>query len=226
MIFVLSPITEKGHIYSFKPKPAYRNKLFLYIVTITLGVWVTVAIILGFLIVILDAGVGSENFQNRLQLLSSMFGDIVFPGIILFTLISIVLSFVVIVYYVRAIEYTLDGTEVVVRKGIFNKTVTHIPFRVITNVSTRYGIYDRIFGIGTVEIETASGKSGVYVEPEAKIEGVRNFREIRDFILTSLRSLSGLYTTTTERAGIPRNRDRKFYHELYSTLKEIRDILS
>lgn len=226
MIPVISPASDIRLPYSFKPESAYRNKLFLYIITMALGIWITLGILIGFISFIISPITGSEAFQNRLQLFLDMFGDEILIGFMLINLILIGSSIILVIYSVGAIEYTLDATDVVVRRGILKKTVTHIPFRTITNVSTRYGIYDRFFGIGTVEIETASAKSGAYVEPEAKVEGIRNFREIRDFILTSLRTLSGVYTTTTESVMVSGAGNIEFYQHLYSILKEIKDILS
>ncbi|NIW13281.1 MAG: PH domain-containing protein, partial [Candidatus Thorarchaeota archaeon] len=67
--------------------------------------------------------------------------------------------------YVRSIEYSVISEsgesmpEVYVQKGIFNRTRKHVPFRTITNISTKSGPLDRLFGIGSVNIETA-GFSG------------------------------------------------------------------
>ena len=67
----------------------------------------------------------------------------------------------------------------------------------MTNISTRFGIYDKLFGIGTVEIETA-GKAGRQSGPEEKIEGISNFVEIRNLVLEELRKFRSQYTTATE----------------------------
>ncbi|MFX0207068.1 MAG: hypothetical protein ACFFDT_13855, partial [Candidatus Hodarchaeota archaeon] len=61
---------------------------------------------------------------------------------------------------------------------------------------------DRILGIGCVFIETA-GKAGMSTEPEEKIEGIRVYKEVRDFILKELRKFKVPYTTGTEVEAIP-----------------------
>ncbi|MFX0205198.1 MAG: PH domain-containing protein [Candidatus Hodarchaeota archaeon] len=210
----------------FKPETAFRNKLFLYIISMFGLVVITVVGFVSLLLLILTAEADPGTAPNRLETLFQDFGGVIIFGFILFNLVWIIPGIILAIYYVRAIEYTLDDTEVIVRKGIINKTVKHIPFRTITNVSSRYGLYDRILGIGTVEIETA-GKSGQQTEPEAKIEGIGNFREVRDLILNSLRGFSTPYTTTTEIATDqePITNDIEFYKELLITLNEIKEIL-
>ncbi|MFX0210092.1 MAG: hypothetical protein ACFFDT_29190, partial [Candidatus Hodarchaeota archaeon] len=88
---------------------------------------------------------------------------------------------------------------------------------------------DRIFGIGTCEIETA-GKSGQQTGPEEKIEGIRNFREVRDVILNELRRFRGQYATTTEIEQPIRyeesSGDIGFQRELLDELRQIKKVLT
>ncbi|MFX0173854.1 MAG: PH domain-containing protein [Candidatus Hodarchaeota archaeon] len=215
---------EKGK--PFKPESAFRNKLFLYIISIFGLVAITVVAFFGLLLMIITVETDPGKAPSRLETFFQDFGDVIVFGFILLNLAWIIPATILAIYYVRAIEYTLDDTEVIVRKGIINKTVKHVPFRTITNISSRYGIYDRILRIGTVEIETA-GKSGQQTEPEAKIEGIHNFIDVRDFVLNSLRGFSTTYTTTTE-VELPQdsvNIDMEFYKELLITLNEIKEIL-
>ncbi len=99
--------------------------------------------------------------------------------------------------YIDGITYQVHGSEVVVFKGLLNKTEKHVPFRTITNISSRAGPLDRLLGIGCVFIETA-GQSGPRRGPEERIEGIRVYKEVRDFILKELRKVRTPYTTTTE----------------------------
>ncbi|MHA2203841.1 MAG: PH domain-containing protein [Candidatus Hodarchaeales archaeon] len=179
----------------FYPVSAFRNKLFLYIITTFIGI---TGIIFGFggmilFFVNLDEDPSGDGFGRWLTNYSQ---DLI-SWYLLISVILMLLAAILAIFYVRNIEYILEDTEVIVRKGIINKTIKHVPFRTITNVSSRYGIYDRLFGIGTCEIETA-GKSGQQTGPEEKIEGIRNFREVRDDVLSELRRFRGQYATTTE----------------------------
>ena len=113
--------------------------------------------------------------------------------------------------YVKRIDYSLAGwegevsPEIFVRKGIIKITQKHVPFRTVTHVKTRRGVFDRLFGIGTIQIETAAKSStsragggiafifqrltrgGAGAE---NIEGVKIHEELRDFILRELRGFS------------------------------------
>jgi uncharacterized membrane protein YdbT with pleckstrin-like domain len=148
-----------------------------------------------------------------------------------FTLSFIIMlsAAILTVFYVRGIEYQIGEREVIVKKGIINKMEKHIPFRTITNISSRYGVYDRIFGIGTVQIETA-GKSGQQTGPEEKIEGIANYFEVRDEVLDVLRQFRHQYATTTETPEDalvePVKTSSSFEKQLLNELKDIKEILS
>ncbi|MHA2297288.1 MAG: PH domain-containing protein [Candidatus Hodarchaeales archaeon] len=82
-------------------------------------------------------------------------------------------------------EYIVHGDEVVVSKGVFNKTVKYCPFRTITNISVRVGLIDNLFGIGSIHVQTAG--LGQQRGPEEKLEGLTLHDEIRDYILKQIR---------------------------------------
>ena len=139
--------------------------------------------------------------------------------------------------YIRSIEYSViskSGTvmpEIYVKKGLVNVTQKHVPFRTITNISSRTGPVDRLFGIGTVEIQTAgfSGGAGGQVGPEEKLEGITFYDQVRDFILQELRKFRDPYVVGTEvvlpqEDPVPRMSD-SLDDEMLITLREIRDVL-
>ncbi|MHA1862740.1 MAG: PH domain-containing protein [Candidatus Thorarchaeota archaeon] len=139
--------------------------------------------------------------------------------------------------YIRNIEYSViskSGTvmpEIYVKKGLVNITRKHVPFRTITNISSRAGPVDRLFGIGTVEIQTAgfSGGAGGQGGPEEKLEGITFFEEVRDFILQELRKFRDPYVVGTEIVSphedpVPRISD-SLDDEMLITLREIRSVL-
>ncbi|MFW9793037.1 MAG: PH domain-containing protein [Candidatus Thorarchaeota archaeon] len=110
--------------------------------------------------------------------------------------------------YVKRVDYSLASwegevsPEIYVKKGIIQITQRHVPFRTVTNLRTRRGIFDRLFGIGTVQIETATKSSiahggGIIAiilqklmrggTSAENIEGVKFHEELRNFILRELR---------------------------------------
>ncbi|MGY5858830.1 MAG: PH domain-containing protein [Candidatus Thorarchaeota archaeon] len=139
--------------------------------------------------------------------------------------------------YIRNIEYSVISKagavmpEIYVKKGLINVTQKHVPFRTITNISSRAGPVDRLFGIGTVEIQTAGGSVGAggNPKPEEKLEGITFFDEVRDFILQELRRFRDPYVVGTEVVQpvddpVARMSD-SLDDEMLITLREIRDVL-
>ncbi|MHA1390579.1 MAG: PH domain-containing protein, partial [Candidatus Thorarchaeota archaeon] len=139
--------------------------------------------------------------------------------------------------YIGAIEYSVisesgeASPEIYVKKGIINVTKKHVPFRTITNLSSRAGVLDRLFGIGNVEIQTAGnsinsmGQSG----PEERLEGIKAFEELTSFILGELRKFRDPYTTATEMV-FPRDEpvprlDGSLDDEILTAIRDIREIL-
>ena len=118
--------------------------------------------------------------------------------------------------------------EIYVKKGLLNITHKHVPFRTITNISVRAGPLDRLFGIGSVNIETA-GFSGQKRGPEEKLEGFSFYQEVRDFILNELRKFRAPYTIGTEIVEPTEKlfvkEESQLYNQMLTTLKEIRDLL-
>jgi len=118
--------------------------------------------------------------------------------------------------------------EIFVKKGIINITRKHVPFRTITNISSRAGLFDRLFRIGSVEIETA-GYSGATTSAEEKLEGITFYEELRDFILRELRKFKDPYVTGTE-VVLPEEDqtvivEENLEDEILQVLREIRDLL-
>lgn len=75
-------------------------------------------------------------------------------------------------FYIRTFEYSVISKsggsmpEIYVKKGLFSVTKKHVPFRTITNILSRAGPFDRLFGIGNIEIETAgSGRTNAAGQP-------------------------------------------------------------
>ena len=217
---------ENDNYAIFRPVSAFRNKLFLYNITVFLVI--TTSIILFSAFITFVSGIDGDEASSFTKFLLE-YGTLLWTIYFTISFIIMLCAAILTVFYVRGIEYQVGEREVIVKKGIINKMEKHIPFRTITNISSRYGVYDRIFGIGTVQIETA-GKSGAQTGPEEKIEGIPNFLEVRDEVLEILRQFRHQYATTTEtpEVGIvePVRSIGSFEQQLLNELKDIKDILS
>jgi membrane protein YdbS with pleckstrin-like domain len=152
-------------------------------------------------------------------------------------LVWLVPAVVIIPVYANSIEYSVisetgeASPEIYVRKGIINVTKKHVPFRTITNISSRAGVIDRLFHIGNVEIQTAgySGGPGGQSGPEEKLEGIKSYEVLTRFVLGELRTFRNPYTTGTEVVfprddAVPRI-DDSLNDEMLITLRKIRDTL-
>ena len=97
------------------------------------------------------------------------------------------------------ISYSLEERKIVSRKGIFWKSVVDVPYNKITNIDTKQGPLQRIFGIGDISIQTAgSGES----TGEACLIGLKNFSKLKNEMLNiaeeSLKSTSESTETTEQ----------------------------
>jgi membrane protein YdbS with pleckstrin-like domain len=134
----------------------------------------------------------------------------------------------------RNIEYSVKAEtgetmpEIYVKRGVVTITRKHVPFRTITNISSKAGAFDRLFGVGSVQIETAGYSGSNQTGPEVKLEGIVFYEEVRDFILNELRNFKAPYVTGTEvvpRTEKPVPKTEGLDDEILVTLREIRDLM-
>jgi membrane protein YdbS with pleckstrin-like domain len=105
--------------------------------------------------------------------------------------------------YYRSLSYEIQDDEVIVRAGIWTKSVKHVPYRTVTNLMVKRDILDRwLFGLGTLNIQTAgmSGQTGV----EESLVGLSNVQEVYEIVATELRRFrGGMAPTAAEVEGEP-----------------------
>jgi membrane protein YdbS with pleckstrin-like domain len=216
----------------FKPSKAFLHKNLLQPIVLALAIWLIVVICLvgGSFI---GAAVEPETVPNAVQHINVWIGPVSFWTNIL-NLIWLIPVLIYTPFYFRSIEFSVKAEtgetmpEVYVKKGVLTITHKHVPFRTVTNISSRAGIFDRLFGIGSVHIETAGYSGSQQKGPEVKLEGIVFYEEVRDFILNELRKFKTPYVTGTEvvhpiEEPVPRMKGLD--DEILITLREIRDIL-
>ena len=105
--------------------------------------------------------------------------------------------------YYRSLSYEIQDDEVIVRAGILTKSVKHVPYRTVTNLTVKRDILDRwLFGLGTLNIQTAgmSGQTGA----EERLVGLPNVQEVYEMVVTELRRFrGGMAPTAAEVEGVP-----------------------
>jgi membrane protein YdbS with pleckstrin-like domain len=215
----------------FRPSKAFRNKMWFIGVFTAAMLWLIIFGSFALTLWLVDWFTGSSTtlpsfFQYWWLTLNVWYWVI--------TAIWLIPGAIIVPYYLRSIEYSVIAQsgetmpEIFVKKGIINITRKHVPFRTITNISSRAGVFDRLFGIGSIEIETA-GYSGATQSAEEKLEGITFYEELRDFILKELRKFKDPYVTGTE-VVIPEEEtfqrsDVNLEDEILLVLREIRDLL-
>jgi len=186
----------------------------------------------GFAFLVLDDKMPSSTFWNS-YIPTFWPATYIFAAGLIFVLI--VPMFLLYPFYFRNIEYSVISKsgdsmpEIYVKKGLLNIMKKHVPFRTVTNISSKAGPMDRLFGIGAILIQTAGGHTATQ-SAEEKLEGIVFYEEVRDFVLTQLRKIRTPYTTATEiaiDAGEPRvERVLSGNEEMLHLLREIRDMLN
>ncbi|MFW9845147.1 MAG: PH domain-containing protein [Candidatus Thorarchaeota archaeon] len=146
--------------------------------------------------------------------------------------------------YVRSIEYSVAGwqgevmPEIYQKKGIITITKKHVPFKNITHVKNRVGIFDRLYGIGSVKIETAGESGGMPAtgvltlilsklfssSSEENIEGISFHEELKQFILREMRGF-GRRPVRAEFSSIRGQRSEIFTERTLRAFQEVRDAL-
>lgn len=143
---------------------------------------------------------------------------LIFP-ILLVLITALVLAGLIHLYY-QSIWYQITDTEVVVHKGIITKTVKIVPYRTMTNIELKQGLLDRLFKIGTVDIQTAGiTRSGV----EEKLVGLIDPEDVKETIIERIRLLNPLNTTNLRSNNIDISGLEIIRSELQSLNKELKD---
>ncbi len=216
----------------FKPSKAFLHKRLLQSVVVAVIIWLI--IILGFIgMSFAAASAEPDEYPSAVQHIDAWIGPVSLWTIVL-NMIWLVPLLLYMPVYFRSIEFSVKAEtgetmpEVYVKKGVITVTRKHVPFRTITNISSRAGPFDRLFDIGSVHIETAGYSGSQQKGPEVKLEGVVFYEEVRDFILNELRKFKAPYVIGTEvvhpiEEPVPRMEG--FDDEILITLREIRDIL-
>ena len=223
------PIENITYGKIFRPSKAFRNKMWFIGVFVAIVLWIIIIGSLAFTLWLVGAVSGgsvANIFYQWWNILNLWYWVI--------TAIWLIPGIIIMPIYLRSIEYSVlsdageVSKEIFTKKGIINITRKHVPFRTITNISSRAGLFDRMFGIGSIEIETA-GYSGTTSSAEEKLEGIPFYEELRDFILRELRKFKDPYVTGTEiirqeEEAVPRD-DDTLEDEILLVLREIRDLL-
>lgn len=162
------------HPTVIRPQPSYRTKL--YLIAFLLAVLTILCTVpLGYVI----GREGGEPVGATTWLVLTIAANALW----------IVPTFLLIHPYYKSLRYEIHEDEVIVRAGVITKSVKHVPYRTVTNLKVARGPFDRLLGIGTVDVQTAgmSGQQGA----EEHLVGLREYQETYEEIARSLRRFRG-----------------------------------
>lgn len=119
--------------------------------------------------------------------------------------IFVLINLCILIYnvvFTNTFSYSISEQYVRINSGVFTKSKTTIPFSRIQNINLAQGVFDRIFKLHTVKIETAGKSAGQQqggpVRPEGYIPGLKDPKKIAGII----DQLVHKYTQTKTDSGI------------------------
>jgi membrane protein YdbS with pleckstrin-like domain len=123
--------------------------------------------------------------------------------VLICVLLPIILGFLISIlwasFYWNKYQFVLGQERITITCGVIGKRVVNIPYERVQNVNIWRGVLDRIFGLYSVQIETAGGfgirGTGGYGSrrtAEGEILGLTNPEPIAEFILSKSKGNSGL----------------------------------
>lgn len=134
-----------------------------------------------FLILQLTIPLGGEISSGELA-------AIIWPiaGLIIFFFFAIYHT--VSTLWIKNLTYSIEDDRVVVFKGILTKSQQNIPYRAITDFMLQRSLYDRIFGIGAIRIQTA-GQSRTSSGYEGQLSGLLEYEDLHQQLRGKLQRL-------------------------------------
>ena len=164
----------------FVPNSRYRTKLYWSTTLIALSI-VAFGALLGWLLS-LDRSIGARGGWITFVVMAGIALLCWAPGMLLSG------------PYYRSLRYEICEDEVIVHAGILTRSVKHVPYRTVTNLTVRRGVLDRWLGLGSLDIQTA-GISGTN-KAEQSLVGVENADEVYALVAAELHRFRGAMAPT------------------------------
>lgn len=93
--------------------------------------------------------------------------------------------FLVLFFKYHTLRYTFGEEGVTVSSGILFFKESTVSYRKIQDIHVRRSFLERWLGIGTVDVQTASGSASAEIE----LEGIEDHEALRDFLYRRMRGL-------------------------------------
>jgi len=133
-------------------------------------------------------------------------------GLIVFVLIQLYLP-----AYVKTLKYEICSEDLRADGGVFWKRKKVIPFHKITNLNTLQGPFERRFGLGHLNVQTAG--HGASTSPEGKLIGLEEFEAIKEAVMAKVRLVKSEATILDDRP--PERTQQQLLKEMLQVLSRI-----
>ncbi|MBD3193894.1 MAG: PH domain-containing protein [Candidatus Lokiarchaeota archaeon] len=100
--------------------------------------------------------------------------------------------------YVKNFYYVIQEDSIVIHHGVFTKVKATIPYSRVQNINITNGVFDRMFNLFTVKVETAGSSAaaqaaqGGVIRPEGYIPGLENPNIIEEKISEMMTKYSNI----------------------------------
>jgi hypothetical protein len=156
-------------------------------------------------------------------LLLMIFGGPLVLGILILG-IWLILMLSVVLYlpaFFRSLEYSIDPDAVRLRKGVFWKRRTTVPYTKITNIDITQGPVERYYGLSKLHIQTAGASAANNPTAELMMYGIKEPEALKDEIMGRIHR-----TPVGEAVAVPASPDTPdVMAEMLMELKAIRAAL-
>lgn len=126
--------------------------------------------------------------------------------------------------FFRSLEYVVDNDSAKAKVGVFWKKRVTVPYTKITNIDVTQGPLQRIFGIGTIHVQTAGAGGAQGAQAELKLLGVRDLDEVKDAIMVRVRGYT-ISRPEQVKERVPEESDLKIFRRMLEELTAIRKLL-
>ena len=130
------------------------------------------------------------------------------------------ISYPIINLYIKNLTYIIQDDRVTIQSGILTKKEQNIPYRSITDFVLKRGPFDRILGIGTIQVQTA-GQSTSSTGYEGSLSGILDYKEIHGSLRDKLKSLHPVSEAVTTSEPMSKSNE-SVLNQILMELKEIR----
>ena len=131
-----------------------------------------------------------------------------------------VISYPIIHLWIKNLTYIVRNDRVTIQSEILTKKEQNIPYRSMTDFVLKRGPFDRLLGIGTIQIQTA-GQSTTATGYEGCLSGLIEYDSIHGALRDKLKSLHPISESTTTSEPIIKSGENVLI-QILEELKEIR----